>query len=115
VASEYGFVFCLVYLICSHPNRRLLFLAYHPSGLQIWDCTDLSSVAEVLNLPSLSFLNDSPSSGSLQDLDMSKMAFEYAGIIPRPVVAGSSGKDEDLLGFEDEVLQNEMWPIAGIL
>ncbi|PFH47114.1 hypothetical protein AMATHDRAFT_68396 [Amanita thiersii Skay4041] len=30
-------------------DRRLLILAY-PSGFQLWDCTDLSSVTEVLNL-----------------------------------------------------------------
>lgn len=31
------------------PHSRLLLLAY-PSGLQVWDCSDLASVREVLNL-----------------------------------------------------------------
>ena len=29
--------------------RRVLFLGY-PSGFQMWDCTDLATVSEVLNL-----------------------------------------------------------------
>ena len=33
----------------SHSHRRFLILAY-PSGFQLWDCTSLSSVTEVLNL-----------------------------------------------------------------
>ena len=31
------------------PRRRLLILAYS-SGFQLWDCTNLASVTEVLNL-----------------------------------------------------------------
>ncbi|KAF5364610.1 hypothetical protein D9758_005561 [Tetrapyrgos nigripes] len=95
-------------------GKRLLFLAYHPSGLQIWDCTDLSSIAEILNLPSLSFINSSLS-GPLQGLDMSKMAFEYAGIIPRPTNYTASGKDEDPLESEDSGIEDDFGPLAGIL
>ncbi|KAK7039125.1 hypothetical protein VNI00_010310 [Paramarasmius palmivorus] len=35
------------------PGRRLLMLAYHPLGMQVWDCTKLDEVVEVLNLPTL--------------------------------------------------------------
>ncbi|KAJ3886249.1 hypothetical protein GG344DRAFT_57825 [Lentinula edodes] len=62
-------------------SRRLLFLSYHPSGMQIWDCTDLSSVTELLNLPSESVRqligNDSNPNEDLLDV-----AVAYAGIIP---------------------------------
>ncbi|KAJ4501018.1 hypothetical protein C8R41DRAFT_280918 [Lentinula lateritia] len=62
-------------------GRRLLFLSYHPSGMQIWDCTDLNSVTELLNLPSESvrqlIANDSNPNEDLLDVVVA-----YAGIIP---------------------------------
>lgn len=47
--------------------RRILFLGY-PSGFQMWECTDLASVSEVLNLsgPSWGFVT-------------------FAGVLPSPV------------------------------
>ncbi|KAF9070367.1 hypothetical protein BDP27DRAFT_1323920 [Rhodocollybia butyracea] len=78
---------------CSLNGRRLLFLSYYPAGLQIWDCTDLGSISEVLNLPSKSvyqlIVDDSlPTNGDTPD-----MVIEYAGIV-------SQGSDEDpLLGL----------------
>lgn len=36
------------------PFRRILFLGY-TTGLQIWDCTILGSVSEILNLTDYSF------------------------------------------------------------
>lgn len=52
--------------------RRLLLLGYS-TGLQIWDCTNLGSVSEVLNL---------------SGLDWGRV--NYAGVLPRP----SSLKDD---------------------
>ncbi|KAJ3919551.1 hypothetical protein F5877DRAFT_40033 [Lentinula edodes] len=62
-------------------SRRLLFLSYHPSGMQIWDCTDLSSVTELLNLPSES-VRQLISNDSNPNEDLLDVAVAYAGIIP---------------------------------
>ncbi|KAF8829925.1 hypothetical protein HHX47_DHR2000266 [Lentinula edodes] len=62
-------------------GRRLLFLSYHPSGMQIWDCTDLSSVTELLNLPSES-VRQLISNDSNPNEDLLDVAVAYAGIIP---------------------------------
>lgn len=51
-----------------HSARRVLFLGYS-SGLQMWDCTNLASVSEVLNL-------SAPSWGHVT----------FAGVLPPPVV-----------------------------
>ncbi|KAJ3772601.1 hypothetical protein FB446DRAFT_643226, partial [Lentinula raphanica] len=53
--------------------RRLLFLSYHPTGMQIWDCTDLGSISEVLNLPSESDCSSSvtPTENSQDHVDES--------------------------------------------
>lgn len=48
--------------------RRVLFLGYY-SGFQMWDCTNLASVSEVLNL-------SGPSWGHVT----------FAGVLPPPLV-----------------------------
>ncbi|KIK57237.1 hypothetical protein GYMLUDRAFT_247197 [Collybiopsis luxurians FD-317 M1] len=69
-------------------GRRLLFLSYYPAGLQIWDCTDLDSISEVLNLPAESvrqLIADDESVPAVATItpgeSVSDMVIEYAGII----------------------------------
>ncbi|KAJ3730564.1 hypothetical protein C8R42DRAFT_11268 [Lentinula raphanica] len=81
----------------SLPGRRLLFLSYHPTGMQIWDCTDLGSISEVLNLPSESvrqlIAGDSLSAKPKEDTP--DMVIEYAGILSH----GLSGDQGPTLGL----------------
>ncbi|KAJ8081647.1 hypothetical protein PM082_007493 [Marasmius tenuissimus] len=76
-------------------GRRLLFIGYYPLGLQIWDCSGLDTVSEILNLP-LERLVD-------PDTSLSEYDFAYAGIIP----PARSTDDSDSL--------DEYRPLAGIL
>ncbi|KAF9262284.1 hypothetical protein L218DRAFT_960419 [Marasmius fiardii PR-910] len=75
-------------------GRHLLFIGYYPFGIQIWDCTELDAVSEVLNLPLEKILESS----SAPEFDL-----EYAGIIPPP----SSRDSADSL--------KEFRPLVGIL
>jgi hypothetical protein len=67
------------------PRRRLLLLGY-ASGLQIWDCTDLAMVSEVLNLSGLDW-------GFVS----------CAAVLPRPRLLDASGDplaaDRPILGI----------------
>ncbi|OCH85153.1 hypothetical protein OBBRIDRAFT_798469 [Obba rivulosa] len=65
-------------------SRRLLFLGFH-TGLQVWDCTNLGSVFELLNLTGPQWAT-----------------VEMAGILPHPHTS-----TDDLFG--------EMRPLIGIL
>ncbi|KAJ3997637.1 hypothetical protein F5050DRAFT_1568895 [Lentinula boryana] len=60
--------------------RRLLFLSYYPPGLQIWDCTDLGSISEILNLPTDS-VRQLIADETKPKEDTPDMVIEYAGII----------------------------------
>ncbi|KAJ3795406.1 hypothetical protein GGU11DRAFT_747082 [Lentinula aff. detonsa] len=64
----------------SFNGRRLLFLSYYPPGMQIWDCTDLGSISEILNLPSDS-VRQLIADDTKPKEDTPDMVIEYAGII----------------------------------
>lgn len=70
--------------------RRLLFVGY-TSGLQIWDCTNLESVHEVLNLSgSISSTSSKPRSTSQPGFGQGWGRVRYAAVLPTP-----SSRDED--------------------
>ncbi|KAL0575045.1 hypothetical protein V5O48_006918 [Marasmius crinis-equi] len=73
-------------------GRRLLFIGYYPLGLQIWDCSELDSVSEILNLPLEKLIDTS----TPDDFD-----FEYAGIIPwsSPDASDSLKEHRPLVGI----------------
>ncbi|KAJ3733230.1 hypothetical protein DFJ43DRAFT_995727 [Lentinula guzmanii] len=64
----------------SFNGRRLLLLSYYPPGIQIWDCTDLGSISEILNLPSDS-VRQLIADDTKPKEDTPDMVIEYAGII----------------------------------
>ncbi|KAF5385645.1 hypothetical protein D9757_005561 [Collybiopsis confluens] len=85
-------------------GRRLLFLSYYPAGLQIWDCTDLGSISEVLNLTAESvrqlIVDDesipaTPTPGEIT----SDSVIEYAGVISRSLPGSNEDKCDTLVGI----------------
>uniref|UniRef100_A0A0W0GCZ6 BCAS3 WD40 domain-containing protein n=1 Tax=Moniliophthora roreri TaxID=221103 RepID=A0A0W0GCZ6_MONRR len=62
-------------------GKKLLMVGYHPLGIQVWDCTRLDEVVEVLNLPSLSkFLGDGEGNGE------EEWEFVHAGVLGEALV-----------------------------
>lgn len=66
------------------PRRRLLFLAYS-SGLQIWDCSILASVSELLNLTGTMTIPDFSGAG----VEIGRVT--YAAVLPSPRVGPQNG------------------------
>ncbi|KAJ4490710.1 hypothetical protein J3R30DRAFT_3278910 [Lentinula aciculospora] len=77
-------------------GRRLLFLSYYPLGMQIWDCTDLGSILEILNLTTESTRQ------LIADGSMSATPNEESQDVRDPVDEAS---DSVLLTSDDEVLR----------
>ena len=74
-------------------NRRLLILSYIPLGLQIWDCTDLGTVTEVLNL------NFSGAEWKELEFDVGRVV--YAALLSSGVNKSASVKDKSNSFKED--------------
>ena len=84
-------------------NRRLLILSYIPSGLQIWDCTDLGTVTEVLNL------NFSGAEWKELEFDVGRVV--YAALLSSSVNRSDSVRDKSDSFREDRPFLGIMYVI----
>lgn len=91
--------------------RRLLVIGYL-TGIQVWDCSDLTLVKEILNLKLVSPLesntNSSPSIGVPDDKEHPSFYGRYpvyAGILPKSLerhVVAADGKTRNSEGNKDK-------------
>ena len=88
-------------------NRRLLILSYIPCGLQIWDCTDLGAVTEVLNL------NFSGAEWKELEFDVGRVV--YAALLSSGVNRSDSAREKSDSFKEDRPFLGIMYVILAFV